>query len=176
VSGFLAFGTVSFLDVINFSLSKCYWCLCHLEQAATIHAAADQSSQVDELFIKAIGVHMLTLEEIVEPMGFHATRGRVGLIRTDIELRQHLPLTNGWAATAIKTLLETVRVDMEPHGFYHYPLDKKKMLEATPAEWRAILGAFPSSESDIVAGVDCHALARDTAAVFHMMRVAEIRT
>ena len=41
-------------------------------------------------------------------------------------------------------------------------------------DWKTVLTAFPSSRYDVEQGVDCHACDHNSAAIFHMMRVAEI--
>jgi hypothetical protein len=74
------------------------------------------------------------------------------------------------------TLKEAVDDDARDVHFYHYPPHKALALLRITEDWSATINrsAFPSANPEIEAGVDCYALERNTACVFHMMRVAEL--
>jgi hypothetical protein len=59
---------------------------------------------------------------------------------------------------------------------YLYPKEKAAMLLHVTSDWAMTLQAFPSLTQEIEQGVDCFALDRNSACVFHMMRVSEIGT
>jgi hypothetical protein len=63
---------------------------------------------------------------------------------------------------------------MNSQCFYRYGRDNALMLQRVQADWRPTLAAFKSAEPEINDGIDCYACGHSTAAVFHMMRVAEL--
>lgn len=71
----------------------------------------------------------------------------------------------------IRKILE---IEFRDEWFYHYPKAKADKLQLVPTEWGRIMDAFPSAKLDVAHGVDSYACDHNTAAVFHMMRVAEV--
>jgi hypothetical protein len=57
--------------------------------------------------------------------------------------------------------------------FYHYPRDKGLLVLRVPGDWAATIRAFPSTEEDVKAAVDCYALGHDHASIHHSMMVLE---
>jgi hypothetical protein len=57
---------------------------------------------------------------------------------------------------------------------YLYPKEKAAFLLRLAGDWASIFRAFPSLTQEIEQGVDCFALNRNAACVFHMMRISEI--
>lgn len=76
-------------------------------------------------------------------------------------------------ATEMRTLLEAMEDDLSKLYFYRYPRHKALVLIKAPGDREPTIKAFPSAKKDIEEGVDCYALEKNTACVFHLMRVAE---
>ncbi len=100
-------------------------------------------------------------------------------------LREHVRAI-GWAldyggerarseiADKIHAIRNIIEIELRNHFFYHYPIEKVKLLLNLGSEWGVIIEAFPDTEAEITSGTDCYASGLDTACVFHMMRAAEI--
>lgn len=72
-----------------------------------------------------------------------------------------------------RTLRETYERGLRTQHFYQYPLEKVRRLQSYRADWESALLAFPNISADVEAAVDCYAFGRNTASVFHSMRVVE---
>lgn len=77
-------------------------------------------------------------------------------------------------ANHLDQIRKILEIEFRAEWFYHYPKDKADKALSFPDEWGKIIQAFPSAKYDISQGVDCCACDHNTAAVFHMMRVAEV--
>lgn len=73
----------------------------------------------------------------------------------------------------LRVLIESIEDDCKFQRFYHYPNSRVHVLLRTPGDWASTIQAFPSAASDITEAMDLYALDHPTAAVFHLMRVAE---
>ena len=91
-----------------------------------------------------------------------------------------LPLFRGKLPTAERIKTELGELDMaivmelEARQFVVVEKDKWNFLEAINLFGEAVIAAFPSAAEDIRAAGHCIALDLNTAAVFHLMRTAEI--
>lgn len=74
---------------------------------------------------------------------------------------------------SLLSLDETVEDELAERWCYLYPPPKWKLLASINADWESVLKAFPSAKEDVFDGVDCFGCGKNTASVFHMMRVAE---
>src|SRR5207249_896732 len=72
-----------------------------------------------------------------------------------------------------KVLRETMQDDLTYRVFAYVPLEKAKVLRGLSSTWEPVWGQFPSIKEDSSEAVECYALGRNTACVFHLMRVAE---
>ena len=73
----------------------------------------------------------------------------------------------------VRALRETFEVGLKSKHFYQYPQQKALLLGRLQSDWSAALRSFPMIAPDVEAAVDCYAFGRNTAAVFHSMRVVE---
>jgi hypothetical protein len=71
------------------------------------------------------------------------------------------------------SLSDAVNTKFKSLFFYLYPKHKSDVLDKFPIEWEAVRDSFPDTIIDILDGVDCWAMDKNTASVFHMMRVLE---
>lgn len=72
-----------------------------------------------------------------------------------------------------RTLLELIRSELGTRSFCFIAKSKAKIVFEMPESWKAIWGRFPSTKPDTEEAVYCYALERNTASIFHLMRVAE---
>jgi hypothetical protein len=77
------------------------------------------------------------------------------------------------AASELRVLRQCVEADLEDKWFAFVLPEKATLLRDAPEEWRKIIDAIPKAKEDIREGLYCYALERNTAAIFHLMRVAE---
>jgi hypothetical protein len=77
-------------------------------------------------------------------------------------------------AAHLESIRKILEIEFRSEWFYHYPKEKLARVHAIDSEWGNVVSAFPSAKYDIAHGLDSYACDHNTAAVFHMMRVAEI--
>jgi hypothetical protein len=74
----------------------------------------------------------------------------------------------------IKSLSEVFMRELETYLFFHVPSDKADFITQTNLFGQAVADNFPSANLDIEEAGKCIAFGRNTACVFHLMRVMEI--
>jgi hypothetical protein len=99
------------------------------------------------------------------------TEARVRRLRADLGNGQFLTARRLHIDSA--TLHQAIVDDLQERHFYHYPKDKGLLVLGVSTDWSGTLAAFPSSEHDIRAAVDCYALGHNHASVYHAMMVLE---
>jgi hypothetical protein len=77
------------------------------------------------------------------------------------------------AANELRVLRQSIEADLEDKWVALVLPDKALLLERAKQDWGNVIEAIPDSQDDIREGLYCYALERNTAAVFHLMRVAE---
>jgi hypothetical protein len=87
--------------------------------------------------------------------------------------RLRTPVTLSEMHAEMRVLRETIEDGLRYIGFYHYPNQKRQLLQRVEADWQQTIAQFKSAKPDILAAVDCYALEHFTACVFHLMRVLE---
>jgi hypothetical protein len=73
----------------------------------------------------------------------------------------------------LTVLRQAIEADLEKHLFVQIVERKAEKVEHLKGEWEAIWTAIPDAREDIEEAVYCYALDRNTASVFHLMRVVE---
>jgi hypothetical protein len=99
-----------------------------------------------------------------------AVRDRVSVIEKRISKQK---LTNADISTEMRILLETIDAGLKGQLVYRYPREKGIVLLNWKEDWATVVDSFPSTEKDVLAGVDLWALGHSTASVFQFMRVLE---
>lgn len=74
----------------------------------------------------------------------------------------------------IEGLNHTIREELRRRWFCYLPQTKAQRQRSGESEWALTIKSFQASEMEIKAALSCYATGNDTAAVFHLMRVAEI--
>jgi hypothetical protein len=73
-----------------------------------------------------------------------------------------------------RVLREAIQCDLKRRIFAFIPPAKAKTLEKIEEHWAIVWDRFPEVKEDTREAVYCYALGRNTACIFHAMRVAEI--
>ncbi len=71
-------------------------------------------------------------------------------------------------------LRNAVEIELKGHYYFVYSKEKGAILKRWKIEWHQCITSFPEIEAEIFEAIDCFALEKNTASVFHSMRVAEI--
>jgi hypothetical protein len=100
---------------------------------------------------------------------WQAVHDRVARIKRKLEK----PMSHRDLGTEMRILRETIDSGFKWQLIYRYPQEKNALLSNWMKDWAEVLDKFPSSKSDVFAGVDLWALGHSTASVFHFMRVLE---
>jgi hypothetical protein len=75
--------------------------------------------------------------------------------------------------TEVRLLPEAVENGLTTNALYRYPQGKANLLRTYEADWSGAVSALPSIGDDVASAVDCYAFGRNTASVFHSMRIVE---
>jgi hypothetical protein len=68
-----------------------------------------------------------------------------------------------------------IEVELKAHTFFCIPKEQSDFYKAPLKDWQTIIAAFPKTTYDIGEASKCLALRRNTACVFHLMRVMGAR-
>jgi hypothetical protein len=82
-------------------------------------------------------------------------------------------LTHQECLNELKVLKECIEADLEKRSFVFIPPDKARFVCEIANNWNQVWKIIPESKHDTDEAVYCYALERNTAAVFHAMRIAE---
>jgi hypothetical protein len=101
-----------------------------------------------------------------------------------LQRQEHVKYTYRQLSDALLRLKNDFLEGAKHEYFFHYPKElaaiSDSLIIATfegysvSAKWAPIVAAFPSSEREIQAGIDCYAFGDPAGCVFHMMRIAEL--
>jgi len=72
-----------------------------------------------------------------------------------------------------RVLREQIEADLARRRFMFIPAEKAQLLDKIGRDWDSVWRQFPSAKEDSEEAVHCCVLGRNTATVFHLMRVAE---
>jgi hypothetical protein len=75
--------------------------------------------------------------------------------------------------TRARALRDAIEIDLGEYYYYQYPRQKSLRLRSWAEDWKESLASFPGIRTEVFHATDCYALGRDTASIFHSMRVAE---
>jgi hypothetical protein len=123
----------------------------------------EEKTQIREIFFDFIGEHCAELE-------LKACKDR--LERMENHLNRQIDW-NEWH-TLVRTLRETMIDNLKGIACYYYPPNRAEIYWRFMDQWEPMLRKFPGILEEAMAAVDCYALDKNTASVFHSMRVAEI--
>jgi hypothetical protein len=99
--------------------------------------------------------------------------GRLDSIVSDRLANKLLGLSYATVNHELQALDSDIVYASEKQLFYHYPREKGLLVLRVQEDWAETLRAFPSSEDDVKAAVDCYALGHNHASIYHCMMVLE---
>ncbi|MGA2410100.1 MAG: hypothetical protein ABSG46_06890 [Candidatus Binataceae bacterium] len=82
-------------------------------------------------------------------------------------------LTYSEWATQAKMLREAIEAELKFRRFAFVPVQRAIKLDNINKDWADVQAAFPAANDDITDAVECYALDKHTACIFHLMRVSE---
>lgn len=106
-------------------------------------------------------------------IGLDATHKRVWDGGGPFWMKSKTGITWREAYDELRVLAECVEADLEDKCFVFVLPEKALLLRNAKEEWGAIIQSIPDAKEDAREALSCYALERNTAAVFHLMRVAE---
>jgi hypothetical protein len=82
-------------------------------------------------------------------------------------------VTYGDLANHCHFLVEAVEAELKMRRFAYVPVARALKLDNIDNDWANVQAAFPTSKEDIRDAIECYALDKHTACIFHLMRVSE---
>jgi hypothetical protein len=82
-------------------------------------------------------------------------------------------ITYGDLANHCHFLIEAVEAELKMRRFAYVPVARATKLDNIDNDWADVQAAFPTSKEDIRDAIECYALDKHTACIFHLMRVSE---
>ena len=138
-----------------------------LQRAAEIGPGATVTGQDKE----RLEANLKYVSEIcVEKMLLQSAEHRLSRIFTSLRTREVLHVE---MVSELGVLVEAIQDDIKTEYFYHYPHQKGVLVLRVPGDWASTIASFKSATPEIEDAVDCFALDKPTASVFHLMRIAE---
>lgn len=111
------------------------------------------------------------IDDCCEKLSLNNTRLLIKRVKTDFDAEGY---SQDRCQTDMSAIEESALNELSSVIFLVVPFTKKDYLDAEMPFGLAVFEAFPSASYDISEAAKCFALSRDTAAVFHVSRVAEI--
>jgi hypothetical protein len=84
-----------------------------------------------------------------------------------------LDTTYDRVANSAHFLLEAVESELKLRRFAFVPVQRVTKLDNIDKDWAGVQATFPTAKDDIRDAVECYALDKHTACIFHLMRVSE---
>jgi hypothetical protein len=122
-----------------------------------------------ELFIRPV---VTMAQHHAERVHLQSTHDRVwdnGPFRIGVAVR----ITYQECLHELKVLRECIEADLEKRAFVFILPEKAKLVREREANWKQVWEVIPKCKDDTKEALYCYALERNTAAVYHSMRVAE---
>jgi hypothetical protein len=76
-------------------------------------------------------------------------------------------------ANSVHFLLEAVESELTLRRFAFVPVSRALKLDNIDKDWADVQEEFPTAKADIRDAVECYALDKHRACIFHLMRVSE---
>jgi hypothetical protein len=136
--------------------------------------AGNRDDEVPESGIKTLVIPLvLLLRELAEQTELHSTLDRVANGSGYFDQAVLKALTFQELRHQLTVLREAIEADLEKRHFVFIPSEKAKLLTEMPASWEQVWKKLPSCRKDSEEAVYSYCLGRNTASVFHSMRVSE---
>lgn len=166
-------GLWSLWDImIDFHLRSFMEALSNLETAQTRARVANPEEFVSLEQLALIGDNLARIKGECSNLDMPISKHRLAKLMT--LFRPGACSTNECLSHEIDELFNAVEIDARDQYFCHYRKDRITFILRMEEDWSLAFEAFPSIRAEVSAGVDCYALAHNTASIFHMARVGEI--
>jgi hypothetical protein len=172
----IPYGLMSLWDMINCSISQLGSLCAQLELEhlcfKVVGFPLALEGPVEEGETAQVAGWMKVARTLARDFEWPAVIDRIDIIEAILAGKRG-KITNLRLSNEVRVLLETVTSGLKSQSIYRYPKAKADVLWSWQADWAAVTKAFPSSQTDVFAGVDLWALGHATASIFHFMRVLE---
>jgi hypothetical protein len=137
----------------------------------TDHIPQEMSAKIADDGVALIGKHC-------EELGLELSAQQAKRVNAKDAILQAISIQNpsplNQLEASLRDLLQRVSDEMAARLFLHVPINKARYYEPKePPFGQAVFDGFPSAIDDVFEAGNCLALDRDTAVVFHLMRVME---
>jgi len=133
-----------------------------------------RDSEVPEAGLRTLVIPtILSAREVGEQIELHSTLDRVADGRGYFHKSVSQPITFQELRHHLVFLREAIQADLERRDFVFIPSEKAKLLTEMPVSWEAVWKKLPHCKKDSEEAVYSYCLQRNTASVFHSMRVSE---
>jgi len=148
------------------------------QQAQLYILQGKRDDNVSEDFMEAFGVKGIVVQALhhAEASDLQSTRDRVWE-NGSFTLAVKTAITFQELRHQLEVLQECIQADLEKRHFLYIPPERirwSEQLRSKEDHWQKIWHQFPSARYDSKEAAFCYSLERNTACVFHAMRVAEI--
>ncbi len=169
---------ISLADMIPFYASDTYVKLSFLQVYVQITVfGRDVTSFVKDDFAKSYLEKLSALDESLAKISIPVSRERIKQtaypLRMQVEFHQSADLSYDVFRHNIDDLCATVISELKEHAFAYIPKAQAAYFEKDSLFGDAVALAFPSVKVELKEAGNCLAADLNTAAVFHLMRVAE---
>jgi hypothetical protein len=178
---------ISWWNMLEFSAQRFLWCGCELRNikydcllGSYLGSGDDRifnlSKGLDEKALHKALRSLSLIETEFRKLGMKITADMVKEITDTLENKSK-KYNFQWLRDQIETIEKLANKELEKDSFFFVPLERAKYfppINAPHIFGESVANAFPNSSYDIAEAGICLALARGTAAVFHLMRVLEI--
>jgi hypothetical protein len=138
----------------------------YVENAGDHYLNYEEDSQ---RVVSLIESHLNETEEHCRMLNLNFSIVIISRIRSNIDIRQGF----GYLKEQFSRLRERIDDELRAQMFMHIPLDKVEYYQGNYQFGHTVSDNFPSMKYDISEAGKCFATGRNTACVFHLMRVME---
>ena len=167
------FGVVSLYDMTRFYGDLFVQTLSHIIQwEVKCSRMADPSTVMNPSILVELNAHVGVMGPDFVVYGLDGAALKAGRIR-DRLANSMLPVTYGEMTSMLRELRERIEDDLHSHVFIGLSMDESKLYQNPEDKWREVISRFPKVRHDVEESSKCFALQRYSAAIFHVLLVAE---
>lgn len=142
--------------------------------AVDIYKVGNRDAEVPESGIKTLVTPLiLSARELGQQAELHSTLDRVADGSGFFHQALLKAITFQELQHQLRVLCEAIEADLEKRRFVFIPSDKAKLLTEISTSWKQVWKKLPNCRKDSEEAGYSYCLGRNTASVFHFMRVSE---
>jgi len=162
----------------RFDVSAIAYLLDHISEAMEkIQPLTDGDTGDERVPLRGIEAfanpNLLSAQIVASNAGLDSTNKRVWHGGGPFYFAVHTGMTWRQLYNELLVLRQAIESDLETREFVFIPPDKARILREAPQHWADVWNRLPETKFDTEEAYNCYALERNTAAVFHSMRIAE---